>query len=148
MKLIPFAYLLNYKFILPEDLNTKPRTEKDVLLPLYTDEQIITLCSGNKKEIIEDNPKMNKRAIYKLKIETWKEEPIQGLFIADKKDIKNLIENKKPLCFYNSEKSSGKVFCILEKKNIKLVSDDEDFIDKFEKNDMTIGFNPLNYVLK
>jgi hypothetical protein len=72
---------------------------------------------------------------------------LNGLFVATNEEVEKTIG--KFLYFGEVLGKHSEVQGDLERKDIEIVSDDQEFIDKFIKNiGQSFGFNPLIYIYK
>jgi len=90
----------------------------------------------NNKELISQE-----EAIYELKLVLWKEADIKSIFIANKEDVKFLIDSEIPVmieCFYSYEQP-------LSWNDIKLISDNKEEIALVKNLKLQGLKNPMNF---
>lgn len=86
------------------------------------------------------------KGIYKFEWDCGRSGNMEGLFIADSEDIKKLIESDEEIYFGEVLGKHSEVYGTIEKDDITLVSDDLNSISVFEKLDLSMGCNPLEYL--
>ncbi len=86
------------------------------------------------------------RAIYKLEWDFGRMGDLSGVFVANKADVKRLITNKTEIYFGEVLGKHSEVYGCIEKKHLKLVTDNEEFIELFIKYDLSNGYNPFDYL--
>lgn len=70
---------------------------------------------------------------------------LSGIFVCNDSIISMAIGKR--LCFYEPFGKHSEVFGELEEKDLIVLTDDQDFIEKFEKYiRKSFGYNPLNYI--
>lgn len=85
------------------------------------------------------------KAIYKLNIPCHRQGELQGVFVAEKEQIKYLIDNKIKIFFGEVLGKHSNIVAILEEDEIIEVTDNEEFIKLFECYNLDSGINPLYY---
>lgn len=88
----------------------------------------------------------NNNAIYKLHFECYRMGNLRGIFVADKDEMKALIESGKEIYFGEVLGKHSEISGPIEKEDVTLVTDDPSAIEIFEKYDMETGYNPFNYI--
>jgi hypothetical protein len=69
---------------------------------------------------------------------------LKGLFVADEEEIKNAIG--KSIYYGEVLGKHSEIVDDLDKNSFTIVTDDQDFIEKFERFDCESGTNPLEYL--
>ena len=86
-----------------------------------------------------------KKAIYKLSIDCGRSGDLEGVFIATKQQVTKLISSKIEVYFGEVLGKHSEVYGAIEKKEIKLLTDDPTAVEIVEKYKLTNGFNPFDY---
>lgn len=87
----------------------------------------------------------NKMALYKFHWDCCRQGDLGGTFEAEPESISNLIG--KEVCFGEVLGKHSDVSVVMEKDDIELLTDDEDFIDKAHLYGLIPnGFNPFHYL--
>jgi hypothetical protein len=87
------------------------------------------------------------KAIYELYWDCGRMGEVSGLFVADKDKVENAIG--KQIYFGEILGKHSEVYGELERKDLEIKSEDQDFIAKFIEimGDGTVsGYNPLDYI--
>jgi hypothetical protein len=69
---------------------------------------------------------------------------VGGLFVADQKDVDNAIG--KMLYFGEVEGKHSEIYGALEAEEISVISEDQEFVEKFEQLVGEFGYNPLDHI--
>lgn len=85
----------------------------------------------------------NEKGIYKMSLYCGRMGDLNGIFIAKKEDVKNLIG--KEVYFGEVLGKHSEVVWNFEEKDLEFVTDDEKVIELFEKHNLTSGYNPFDY---
>lgn len=86
-----------------------------------------------------------KKGIYKLSIDFGRSGDLQGVFIATDQQVKKLITSKIEVYFGEILGKHSEVWSAIDKKHIKLLTEDSHAIEVVEKYDLTNGINPFKY---
>lgn len=86
-----------------------------------------------------------KKGIYKFSIDFGRSGDLQGVFIATDQQVKKLISSKIEVYFGEILGKHSEVWSAIEKKHIKLLTEDIHAIEVVEKYDLSNGINPFNY---
>lgn len=87
------------------------------------------------------------KAVYKLHFDCGRMGQLDGLFIAEKEKVKELIDSGREVYFGEVlGKHSEIMGPIEEPDDITLVSEDEEVIRVIEENNLENGFNPFDYL--
>jgi hypothetical protein len=86
-----------------------------------------------------------KKGIYKFSLDCGRMGDLQGVFIATDQQVKKLISSKIEVYFGEILGKHSEVSSSIEKKHIKLLTDDINAIDVVEKYDLSNGINPFKY---
>ena len=86
------------------------------------------------------------KKIYKLEWDFGRMGSLEGVFVADSDDIKKLLENETEIYFGEVLGKHSEVFGVIKSKHLTEVTDDEKFIDLFEKYGLESGYNPFDYL--
>jgi len=82
--------------------------------------------------------------LYKFDFDCGRMGRLFGLFVAEEKDIKNIIGKK--AYFGEVLGKHSEIYGTIEENDIEIVTNDQEFIAKFENFNCAIGYNPLDYV--
>lgn len=85
------------------------------------------------------------KKLYRFDFDCGRQGSLYGTFVADEKDIANAIGKR----MYFGEvlgKHSDISGNLDEEEHLYVVTDDQDFVEKFEKFNCDSGYNPLNYI--
>lgn len=83
------------------------------------------------------------RILYKFEWDCGRQGTLEGVFISTSEEINKIIG--KEIYFGEVLGKHSEVFGTIEKEEIEELTDDQDFIDKFEILIGSIGYNPLDY---
>lgn len=86
-----------------------------------------------------------KKSIYKFSTSYGRMGTLEGVFTATKKQIDKLISSKIEVYFGEVLGKHSEVFGVIEKKDIKLVTNDAVAVEIFEKYNFASGHNPFKY---
>ncbi len=73
---------------------------------------------------------------------------LTGVFVTDTNEMEKLIDSKSEIYFGEVLGKHSDVFCPITKQNITLVTTDDEFIDLFEKHELSNGYNPFDYIFE
>lgn len=86
-----------------------------------------------------------KKQLYEFYWDCGRQGELTGVFISTDEEIKKSLNKK--VYFGECLGKYSEVFGDLEEKDLTLLTDDQDFIEKFEKwIGKSVGFNPLDYI--
>lgn len=85
---------------------------------------------------------MNK-AIYKFHADCGRMGDLEGVFVADKSEIENIMGET--VYFGEVLGKHSEVYFDIQEKHLTLVTEDEKMISLFEEFDLSAGHNPLDY---
>lgn len=85
-----------------------------------------------------------KKGIYKFSTEYGRSGSLEGVFIATKQRVNKLISSKIEVYFGEVLGKHSEVFGAIEKKDIKLITDDSQALAIVEKYELTNGHNPFD----
>jgi phenolic acid decarboxylase len=85
--------------------------------------------------------KKNNRAIYKFHWDCGRMGDLSGVFSAEKQDIEAAIGRE--VYFGEVLGKHSEIFGILDKEDVTLVTDNIEFVQLFDKFEISSGFNPL-----
>ena len=88
---------------------------------------------------------MNK-AIYKFYQDHGRMGSLEGIFVADPKEVKQLIDSEKEVYFGEVLGKHSEIYGPISEGEIKMVSDDPAFVKLFEAHDLSSGFCPFDYI--
>lgn len=84
------------------------------------------------------------KKLYKFYWDCGRQGDIEGLFVADEEDIKkNLGKN---VSLGSCLGKYSEIYGNLDEDDLTILSDDQDFIKKFEELKCESGYNPLHYI--
>ena len=86
-----------------------------------------------------------KKGIYKFSLDCGRSGDLQGVFIATDQHVKKLINSKIVVYFGEVLGKHSEVFSAIEKKHIKLLTNEVNAVEVVEKFDLSNGFNPFEY---
>lgn len=86
-----------------------------------------------------------KKSIYKFSTDCGRSGSLEGVFTATKKQVDKLISSKIEVYFGEVLGKHSEVYGVIEKKDIKLVTDDTAAVEIFEKYNFASGHNPFDY---
>jgi len=95
------------------------------------------------KKFIEEEIDM--KAVYRMKIDCGRQGELEGVFIADKEDVKILIESKIEVYFGEVLGKHSEVFGIIEESELEMVTDNEEVIKVMQDNFLSSGLDPFAY---
>ena len=84
------------------------------------------------------------RAVYKFRLEHNRTDCIYGVFVAEEKHIKKLIESKIQV-YFGEVNHNTYVSSALDTDNIQFITNDDFVVSIFDKYDLSSGYNPLHY---
>ena len=84
------------------------------------------------------------KKLYKFYWDCGRQGHVRGIFIAEEEKIKEAIGKQVYLGEILGKHSE--VFGSLEEKDLTILTDDEDFIKRFEELKCSSGYSPLNYL--
>lgn len=84
------------------------------------------------------------KALWKMSFSCGRMGTLDGLFVAEDDEVKAAIG--KHLHFGEVLGKHSDIEGTLEEKDLTRLTDDMDFVEKFEKFDCASGFNPLDYL--
>ena len=85
-------------------------------------------------------------AIFKMNLRGGRQGDLQGIFIADKQEVDNLITSKKEIYFGEVLGKHSEVVAYLTHDEIKMVSDNPSVVGLFQELNMQCGYNPFSYI--
>jgi len=88
------------------------------------------------------------KLLVKLYYDVGRMGEVEGLFILTDKEL-NFLKSRGEICFGEILGKHSEVFVPLTDKTLKVLSDDQPFIDKLETvlgADLFIGHNPMDYI--
>lgn len=85
------------------------------------------------------------KAVFKLNVDCGRIGELEGLFIATKQEVKQLLECPYEVYFGEVLGKHSEVYGKIEEKEIIFVSDDENVIKIIEEHDLSGGFDPFDY---
>lgn len=71
---------------------------------------------------------------------------IDGLFIEESEKVEQLISSGFEVYFGEVLGKHSEIYGIIEESDIKEVTSDKKVIEVFEKNEISSGYNPFNYI--
>ncbi|MEI7486825.1 MAG: hypothetical protein WCJ72_05355 [Chryseobacterium sp.] len=89
--------------------------------------------------------KNSKEAVYKMHIDCGRSGELEGVFVAKKSHIKILIDSEMEVYFGEVLGKHSEVYGKIEKKEIKMVSDNEDVVKVIRTHELESGYNPFEY---
>lgn len=70
---------------------------------------------------------------------------LDGVFVAEKKLVETLVTKEIEVYFGEVLGKHSEIFGCVEENEIELMTEDQIFIDLFEKLNLSTGYNPFNY---
>jgi hypothetical protein len=95
------------------------------------------------------NPTPNnnpQKAIYKFHQDHGRMGSLEGIFVADPKEVKQLIDSEKDVYFGEVLGKHSEIYSPISDDEITMVSDDPAFVELFEAHDLSSGFCPFDYI--
>lgn len=86
-----------------------------------------------------------KKGIYRFSADCGRSGDLEGVFIATKEQVNKLISSKIEVYFGEVLGKHSEISGAVEKKEIKLLTDDIEAVSVVEKYDLSSGINPFNY---
>lgn len=86
------------------------------------------------------------KKIFQFNCDCGRSGELDGIFVADHEEVENLIG--KGIYFGEVLGKHSEIYGVLEEDEIKVISDDQEFIEKFEEimgSGTISGFNPLDF---
>ena len=85
------------------------------------------------------------KAIYKLHFQCGKGEILEGVFIAEKDDVAEMVESGKYILFGEAQGKHSNVYGPIElDEDLTFVTDDQAVIKMFEDYKLFSGYNPID----
>jgi len=85
-------------------------------------------------------------AIYKLNFSAGRMGNLEGIFVADKEKVNELITSKTEVYFGEVLGKYSDIYGPIEPSECTMVSDDPAHVDLVKSLKMECGFNPFNYI--
>jgi hypothetical protein len=86
------------------------------------------------------------KAIYKFYQDHGRMGRLEGVFVADPQEVKQLIDSEKEVYFGEVLGRHSEICCDIGKDEITMVSDDPALVELFEAHDLSPGFCPFDYI--
>lgn len=86
-----------------------------------------------------------KQAIYKLSVDCGRSGDLEGVFLATKAQVNKLISSKIEVYFGEVLGKHSEIYGAIEKKEIKLLTDDPVAVEIVKKYKLTNGINPFAF---
>lgn len=87
------------------------------------------------------------KALYKMNFDCGRQGSLEGLFIADTKDVEYLVNNKVCVCFGEVLGKHSDIRGTVDKKEIKRITTAKNVINVIEDYELENGYNPFEYNL-
>ena len=84
------------------------------------------------------------KGLYKFNFDCGRMGELNGIFIADSKDVESVIG--KEVYFGEVLGKHSDIYGTIDEDEIKLITDDPEIVSLMEENNISTGFNPLDYV--
>lgn len=84
------------------------------------------------------------KGLYKFNFDCGRMGELNGIFIADSKDVESVIG--KEVYFGEVLGKHSEIYGTIDEGEIKLITDDPEIVSLMEENNISTGFNPLDYV--
>lgn len=84
------------------------------------------------------------KGLYKFNFDCGRMGELNGIFIADSKDVESVIG--KEVYFGEVLGKHSEIYGTIDEGEIKLITDDPEVVSLMEENNISTGFNPLDYV--
>lgn len=91
--------------------------------------------------------KKTTEAIYKMHCDCGRSGELEGVFVAKKSHVKILIDSEMEVYFGEVLGKHSEIYGKIEKKEIKMVSDNVDVVNVIKKHELESGYNPFNYTV-
>lgn len=86
-----------------------------------------------------------KEAVYKMNLAFGRMGELEGVFVAKKSHVKILIDSEMEVYFGEVLGKHSEIFGKIEKKAIKMVSDNEDVVKVIKTHELESGYNPFEH---
>ena len=86
------------------------------------------------------------KGLYKMYFDVGRMGSLAGVFIANTKEMDDLIKSGKEVYFGEVLGKHSEVYGPIEDDDITLVTTDEKVIAMFEEHELSSGFNPFDYI--
>ena len=86
------------------------------------------------------------KAVYKLNVDFGRMGDVSGVFVAEKEQVDKLLKIKPQVYFGEILGKHSEIVLTLTKKDLKFVTDDEEFIKLFQKHKLENGYDPFDYL--
>ena len=84
------------------------------------------------------------KKLYKFYLDCGRMGDLTGIFVAEERDIEKVID--KEIYFGEVLGKHSEIVDTMRKEYFQVLTDDQDFIDKFVSMKCESGYNPLNYL--
>jgi len=85
----------------------------------------------------------NKKALFRFHWDCGRMGDLEGVFVAEKSKVESIIGTE--VYFGEVLGKHSEVFGELEKDDVEMVTDNQEFIEIFENLNLQSGYNPLDY---
>lgn len=85
------------------------------------------------------------KAVYKMHVDCGRMGELEGVFVATKKQVEKLLSSGVEVYFGEVLGKHSEIYGSIEKKEIKLISDEQNVVDVIEKHELQSGYNPFEY---
>ena len=124
--------------------------------PQTTDRQVVPFTDLKRRNMttakivkphqsIATNTKQMKKAIYKFFFDCGRMGELEGIFVAEPRDVKRLVDSGEELYFGEVLGKHSEISGVVSVENFTFVTDKEEIVNFFEIHGMATGINPLSY---
>lgn len=85
-------------------------------------------------------------AVFKMYLDYGRMGDLEGVFIADKQAVEDLINSDQTIWFGEVLGKHSEVDCQASELDIQMISDDPAVVKIFRDNNIEIGYNPFDYI--
>ena len=89
---------------------------------------------------------MEDKAIFKFHFDCGRMGNLEGVFVASKKDVKELCDSGKQVYFGEVLGKHSEVYGKMNEGMFKVVSEDPSVVSVVEEHDLSSGYNPFDYL--
>lgn len=88
------------------------------------------------------------RALYKFYQDFGRMGELHGIFVADMKDVYDVLESETPKVAYFGEVlgKHSEVYCDITEDNVQFITDDDTTIGVVLTHGLESGYNPFDYI--
>jgi len=88
---------------------------------------------------------MKNNAIFRLNFDCGRQGSLSGIFVADKDEVKRLVESQKEIYFGEVLGKHSEICGPVEESDIEMVTDNSAAVMVFTEFNLATGYNPFDY---